>query len=124
MAEIIKMKKDCALDDMQLEQLAEDLRYGLSPEFICGETVCGGSAVLLSFERYFMRNGNYAALTVLLSRETDSTGAVVIGSAGGGGLLNLSWGANRSFAEDAERILLQSGFEPVPCEEEPEEFDD
>ncbi|MDE5996265.1 MAG: hypothetical protein K2G56_05040 [Eubacterium sp.] len=66
--------------------------------------------VLLSFEKYFMRNGSYASLTVMLTENEDVQTADIIGSGGGEGLFNISWGANSDFADMAERILRKNGF--------------
>lgn len=66
--------------------------------------------ILLSFEKYFMRNGSYASLTVMLTENGDLQTADIIGSGGGEGLFNISWGANSDFADMAERILRKNGF--------------
>jgi len=65
---------------------------------------------LLSFEKYFMRNGSYASLTVLLTENGNVQTADIIGSGGGEGIFNLSWGANSDFADMAERVLSKNGF--------------
>ena len=65
---------------------------------------------LLSFEKYFMRNGSYASLTVLLTEDEIKQTADIIGSGGGEGIFNLSWGANSDFADMAERVLSMNGF--------------
>lgn len=66
--------------------------------------------ILLSFEKYFMRNGSYASLTVMLTENEDVQTADIIGSGGGEGLFNISWGANSDFADMAERVLSRYGF--------------
>lgn len=65
---------------------------------------------LLSFEKYYMRNGSYASLTVLLTEDEEKQTADIIGSGGGEGIFNFSWGANSDFADMAERILSRNGF--------------
>lgn len=72
--------------------------------------VDNASVVLLSFEKYYMRNSSYASLTVMLTESNGQQTADIIGSGGGGGIFNISWGANSDFADTAERILLRYGF--------------
>ena len=68
---------------------------------------------VLAFEKYFFRNGSYASLTVVLTENGDEKTADIIGSGGGEGLFNISWGANAEMAEKAERILSKYGFRTV-----------
>lgn len=72
--------------------------------------VGNASVVLLSFEKYYMRNSSYASLTVMLTESDGQQTADIIGSGGGEGIFNISWGANSDFADTAERILLRYGF--------------
>lgn len=95
----INIAASALIDEINAELVAESRR-----------TVGKASVVLLSFEKYYMRNGNYASLTVMLTESDGQQTADIIGSGGGGGLFNISWGANSDFAEDAERILLRYGF--------------
>ncbi len=70
----------------------------------------GFNVVLLSFERYFFRNGSYASLAVMLTEYGDVQTADIVGSGGGEGLFNISWGANSDFAEMASDLLEKNGF--------------
>ena len=54
---------------------------------------------LVVMEKLYLRTGSYANLTVLL-----------IGSGGGNGVFNLSWGTNSNFAESARSVLEEYGF--------------
>jgi len=65
---------------------------------------------VLAFEKYFFRNGSYASLMVVLTENGDEKTADIIGSGGGEGLFNISWGANAEMAEKTERILSRYGF--------------
>ncbi len=67
---------------------------------------------MLSVEQYYFRNDSYASLTVLLTDGETQT-ADIIGFGGGGGILNLSWGANANFANRAANILTNYGFKKV-----------
>ena len=98
-AHSINIAASALIDEINAELVAESRR-----------TVGKANVVLLSFEKYYMRNGNYASLTVMLTESNGQQTADIIGSGGGGGLFNISWGANSDFAEDAERILLRYGF--------------
>ena len=65
---------------------------------------------ILSMERYFFRNGSYAGLTVVLTEHGTEKTADIIGSGGGEGFFNVSWGANTDFANKAAEILRKFGF--------------
>ena len=110
MAETIVMKRGDVCD---IRVLADRYIKETGAEFVSEETSCGGRAVLLCFEKYYYRVGSYVSLTIMLSQETDSTRAVIVGFGGGAGLLNISLGANESLAEDARSFFSQNGFETV-----------
>lgn len=65
---------------------------------------------VLAFEKFFFRNGSYASLTVVLTEDGENKTADVIGSGGGEGLFNISFGANREMAIDTASILKQFGL--------------
>ena len=103
-----------------LSEVARQLWHELpqSLEIICmkereGQ---GGQAILLSCEKYFFRNGNYASLNVMLTEFDGVQRADIVGSGGGNGLTNFSWWANDELAEDAQHILEGMGFSKVPDE--------
>lgn len=98
-----------------LEGIVRDLKEELNAELICEtyryiDTV---SICVLSFEKFFMRNGSYASLSIVLTDKDGEKTADIIGSGGGEGLFNISWGANSDFAEKAERVLMGYGLETV-----------
>ena len=68
------------------------------------------TVVLLSFEQFYLRNGSYASLNIMLTEMEGTHTADIIGSGGGDGLFNFSWGANSSFANRAAIILGQHGY--------------
>ena len=67
--------------------------------------------MLLSFERYYWRNGSYASLTVMLTDDGQMQTADIVGSGGGEGLWNFSYGANAEFADMAVEVLQEYGFQ-------------
>ena len=66
---------------------------------------------LLTFERYYFRIGGYAALTILIVEEDSIQTVDLLGSGGGEGIGNISFGANKSFANMAVKILQSHGFD-------------
>mgnify|MGYP004469655011 CR=1 FL=1 len=66
--------------------------------------------VLIIFEKFFFRNSSYATLTVLLTHFKGVQTAKIVGSGGGQGLLNVSWGANKNLANQAASILAKFNF--------------
>lgn len=69
--------------------------------------------LLMVFEKYYMRTGSYAALVIECISSGNEQKAVIVGTAGGAGIWNISYGANNSFVQDAERILEHYGFEDI-----------
>lgn len=70
-----------------------------------------GEAVLLVFDKYYMRNSSRASLTVLLLGEGGRVTADCIGAGGSRGTLwRLDWGAEADFVGAAADSLLQLGF--------------
>ena len=104
-----------------LREVAKQLWHELpqSLEIICmkEQEGRGGKAILLSCEKYFFRNGNYASLNVMLTEFDGVQRADIVGSGGGSGLMNFSWWANDELAEDAQKALEAMGFTAVAQEE-------
>lgn len=108
--EVIKMSGHRAAG---IQEMANVLKEALRDELISESwrSLDGLSVVLLSFEKYFFRNGSYASLTVMLTETADTQTADIIGSGGGEGLFNISWGANADFADMAAKLLQEHGFQ-------------
>ena len=108
MAETIRMRANVIYN---IHQIADEIQRNLLSDFICREPVCNGYAVMLCYEKYFVRVSSFASLTVLISQEMSSTDVVIVGSGGGAGVLNMSWGTNKSYAAEVQKLLLNYGFE-------------
>ncbi len=110
----IKMQKSCISDLSETLEVLQDklCNMGNSAEFTAEahRDSKDTQIAMLTFEKYYMRNGSYAALTVLLTQSGSVQTADIIGFGGGGGMLNLSFGANKAFANEAKEILLDNGF--------------
>lgn len=65
---------------------------------------------LLIFEKYYMRIKGMANLTIQLIKRDNELSAVVVGSGGGSGILNISLGANSEFADECAYVLKELGF--------------
>ena len=98
-----------------LEELATILKNEIGAELVYDSRrkLDDASAWLLSFERFYFRNGSYATLTIMLTESGDQQTADIIGSGGGEGIFNISWGANSSFASMAVDLLQQCGFREI-----------
>ncbi len=95
-----------------IREVAGDLRREIKAELvseICRE-MNGAEVIVLLFEKYYLRNGSYAGLTVMLTECGDEKTADVVGFGGGGGMVNWSFGANADFAKQANIILQKYGF--------------
>ena len=108
--EIIKMQCDCKIKDIQ--ELCEIIGKEVKAEFLHKKMLemGAGTVILLVFEKYFFRTGSYTSLTIMLSEDKLTQTADIIGSGGGGNMMNLDWGANANFAGKAADILKQYGF--------------
>lgn len=107
-----KVTKMIGNHKFQIEELTRILKTDLPGELVTESLRyfdhC--KVVLLFFEKYYFRNGSYANLTIMLTETEESQTADIIGSGGGEGIFNISWGANTDFAEAAESILANRGF--------------
>ncbi|MGN0804367.1 MAG: DUF6054 family protein [Candidatus Coproplasma sp.] len=111
MPEVKKLR--CANITKTLKELSEELKSGLCSELVCEDKKLNDRVVLLCFEQYYFRCSNYVSLTVMLVDSEDEQEATIIGFGGGGGWLNISWGANKSFADNAVNILSKFGFTEI-----------
>ncbi len=95
-----------------IKEMAETLKYEVHAELISENYRSVGlvNIGILAFEKYFFRNGSYAGLTVVLTENGEEKMADIIGSGGGDGLFNISWGANQELAVDTASILKQFGL--------------
>ncbi|MBR7146608.1 MAG: hypothetical protein IKD11_02685 [Oscillospiraceae bacterium] len=93
------------------ERLTEEL-IGRGAEKICENEhfLGGGTAYFLAFERFYMRNGSYASLSVMLTDNGEMQTADIVGSGGGEGIFNIGLGANTNFAGMAADVLQKCGF--------------
>lgn len=99
-----------------LEELPSKLEEGIPASelvYYNKRTLGSGRLFLLVYEKYYIRNGSYASLTILLTEENGIQTAEIIPSGGGEGLLNLDRGSNSSFAGDAERVLTACGLSRI-----------
>lgn len=98
-----------------VKEVANFLKEKISAELVheSWQNFDSSSVVLLAFEKYYFRNGNYASLTVMLTDKENVQTADIVGFGGGSGLLNISWGANSNFAEKAADLLQEYGFRRV-----------
>ncbi|MGO1581142.1 MAG: DUF6054 family protein [Peptoniphilaceae bacterium] len=107
---IIKMTRQ---KELELESIIEILKEKIKGELISKvyENIKGVKIVLLNFEKYYFRTGGKAGLSILLTEDNNFQKVSLIGFAGGGGILNITFGANNDFLEKGEEILLGLGFE-------------
>lgn len=103
-----------------LEQLVQQLidKFKFSQGFFSGaelvvnkvESLGDAEAALLIFEKLYFRNGSYSNLTIEITSYNFEQKAIIIGSGGGEGVFNISWGANSDFARRAFEKLNELGF--------------
>lgn len=94
------------------QELRESFGDGLEEPVLYDVRTMGEAEVaLLIFEKYYFRSGSYASLTIEITSYDSVQKAVVVGSGGGEGFLNLTMGVNSSFAAKACKKLKELGFE-------------
>lgn len=85
--------------EMNAELVTETLRY-----------IDGVKIIFYTYEKLFWRTANYAGLSILITESNLIQTIDIVGFAGGGGIFNLSGGANKKFANEAITILTNLGF--------------
>ena len=111
MAEVKKLR--CTEKTKSLEELSKLLKADLYSEVVCEEKMLNDRVVLLCFEQFYFRCSSYVALSVMLTESEECQEVVVVGFGGGDGLANISWGANKSFANKVVKILSKLDFVEV-----------
>ena len=86
-------------------------RGGISPELKdeVSHIQDGVGIDLIVFERYYMRNGSYASLSVAITGDDE---AVYVD-----GIFNISWGSETDFTDLLAEILEERGFKALAEEE-------
>ena len=75
------------------------------------QTVNGVQIWTLVYEMFYFRTCGYTSLTVVLTEYEDNQTACIVGSGGGSGMINLSYGANHDFVTKCEKALKECGFD-------------
>ena len=108
MAEVRKLI--CKSKSRTFGEIVGAIKADLSSEFVCEANMLEGKAVLLCFEDYYFRCNSYVSLSIMLTENDECQEVVIAGFGGGQGLLNISYGANKSFASKAVKCLTKIGF--------------
>ena len=95
-----------------LQAIHEKIHYIEGAEQISkSESVINGVTIwTLAYEKYFFRTGSYASVTVVLTEFEEEQTAFVVAAGGGDGIVNISYGANRNFANACVLALEECGF--------------
>lgn len=65
------------------------------------------------YEKYYMRSENYTSLSIVLRQVDKDVLLSAISAAGGGGFLNISWGAEESFLTSFEKQCYALHYQKV-----------
>ncbi len=111
----IELKREAATG---LEEIGKKIQEDLSGDFVSSELavrkiteVADVRVLLMVFEKYYWRNGSMAVTVVQITDSGGEQRAVVAGTGGGEGILNISFGANRDYAERISEALMRMGFQ-------------
>ncbi|WP_425539294.1 DUF6054 family protein [Microaceticoccus formicicus] len=106
----MKLKGNNSISIVELSAILEN-QIGADLITKTGRVAGDLTVILMCFEKFYFRTGSYAGLTIMLSESPEEQIADVVGFGGGDGIFNISWGANRNFAERAAEIIRGNGFE-------------
>lgn len=95
----------------RLNRAVMDSAVSINPvdesRFTCGET----SVIVSVYDKYYMRNGNRASLTLTVAGCGDAVYVSAIGAGGGQGVfLNFSWGAEENFVSVVAQAMADMGY--------------
>ena len=110
---IYKMQRTSSEPLEKLVKEFMDKLDGGMEEVVVSEIRTYGSTevALLIFEKYYFRSGSYANLTMQITSHDSVQRALIVGSGGGEGFLNITMGVNANFAKKAVKKLIEMGFE-------------
>ena len=105
----------------RLQNIHEKIHYIEGAEQI-SKSVCQVNGVeiwVLAYEKFYMRTGSYASLTITLTEYQQEQTACIIACGGGNGIVNNSFGANRNFAKACVQALETCGFSVTKSDLDP-----
>ncbi len=105
MANTMFMFRDAPIFDYN-EVLNRILRYGGGN--IVMTVPVSNSGLVVCMEKYFFRNDNYAAVTIVFDNINNGNRVSIVGYGGGDGVLNISFGANYDYARGIADILCSN----------------
>ena len=103
-------KKDLSdLSDILMKAFQKQMHV---PELVINEIteLDGHQILLLMLEKYYMRTSSMTAVTIHGIADETMQKITVIGTGGGSGAFNISWGANKDFAMMVVNVLKEEGF--------------
>lgn len=112
MASVFKLRN--MFPKKKIIELAEFIKDNFDGELVCSEyqDLNDNTKVLvMNYEKYYFRVSSYVGLTIVITEYNGVQTAIITGFGGGGGLLNISYGANNSFAARMAEVLKKLGFE-------------
>ena len=71
----------------------------------------GQRLTVMVFEKYYMRVGNYASLTVVVSGRDGDVSVDLISAGARSGVVSFSWGAEDKFVRTVAELLQKHGFQ-------------
>ena len=114
---VVRMKR---YSQDSLSQLADTIEsYNSDSDLVVRQlnNLDGKEVLLLVFEKYYFRTGSMAVLTVQGVSDGEKQSVTIVGTGGGEGFLNISWGANSNYAEGTADCLESIGFTVISNED-------
>lgn len=86
--------------------------FGVSVKLVAENTVTVEKIEVTTrvYEKFFLRSSSYASISLTVIGNQEEVIISAIGAAGGEGLLNISWGAEKNFVTRLEKALIDQGF--------------
>ena len=112
---VIRMRSESKTDLKDLSQAIINSSDMAGAELVLDQLSDANDAqvLLLVFEKFYLRNSSMTACTIQLIDDGQKQAAIIVGTGGGDGIFNISWGTNSNFACKAAKTLAVLGFTEI-----------
>ena len=112
---VIRMRSESKTDLKDLSQAIINSSDMAEAELILEQLSDANDAkvLLLVFERFYLRNSSMTANIIQIIDDGQKQSATIVGTGGGDGIFNISWGTNSNFACKAANALAALGYREI-----------
>lgn len=112
---VIRMRSESKTDLKDLSQAIINSSDMAGAELVLEQLSDTNDAkvLLLVFEKFYLRNSSMTACTIQIIDDGQKQAAIIVGTGGGDGIFNISWGTNSNFACKAANALAALGYREI-----------